>query len=880
MYVSAKPSRRASGTPDKTARIADVSVDDIQSDKTQNDLIAALRREIAAGKAEREALQLALRVSGMIGIWHADLPDGLVYCDENYARIHGLDPAETLSGKPLGFYDQFMHPDDLPGSDAARARMHDGSDEYHHEHRMFRPDGGMIWVLARGRLLRDSQGKPSRFLGVSVDITARKLAEARQKFLLELQDLMRGLTAPEEILRAAATHLGRHLGASRIGYGEVLPDDSQVSVTCGYADGVPAVTGTFPLAAFGLRNAERARRGETTIINDVQALPKDDREVWSDIGTRAHVSVPLLRDKRYAGSLYVSFSRPHYWTDEEVSLIEDVASRIWDAAARGRAETKLRASEAAALDNAEKFETFAQAMPQHVWTAKPDGTLDWFNDRVHAYTGLDFAALAGAAWLNIVHPDDQAMTWSAWQSALSTCETYEVEFRLRRADGVWRWHIARAVPIRGADGAIQRWIGTNTDIEEPKTTADALAALNATLERQVSERTAELMAAEQSLRQSQKMEAVGQLTGGLAHDFNNLLTGISGSLELLERRVGQGRHGELEQYLAIAQGAARRAASLTHRLLAFSRRQTLDPKPTDVDRLVADMDELVRRTVGPAITVTAMPASTPCTTLVDPHQLENALLNLCINARDAMPDGGRIDIETGWREISCPAAFELDLPPGRYVTLTVRDTGGGMTPDVMARAFDPFFTTKPLGQGTGLGLSMVYGFVRQSGGQARIESQHSVGTAVTLLLPSYDGEYDENEASDTMTDMPRAQQGETVLVVDDEPSVRMLVTEVLEDLGYAAIEAEDGKTALKILESARRIDLLITDVGLPGGLNGRQLADAARTSRPGLNVLFITGYAESAVIGQENLASGMSIIAKPFALEALAARIQAIISGA
>ncbi len=839
---------------------------------------AALRREIIAGKAEREGLQLALRVSGMIGIWHADLPDGLVYCDENYARIHGLDPADTLSGQPLGFYDRFMHPDDLPGSDAARALMHAGSDEYHHEHRMFRPDGKMIWVLARGRLLRDAAGHPVRFLGVSVDITARKQAEARQKFLLELQDLLRGLTVPDEILRAAATHLGRYLGASRIGYGEVQPDDETVGVTCGYADGVPAITGTFPLAAFGLRNAERARRGETTIINDVQTMPKDGAEIWSDIGTRAHVSVPLLREGRYAGSLYVSFAQPHHWTAEEVALIEDVASRIWDAAARGRAEAKLRASEAAALDNAAKFEIFAQAMPNHVWTAKPDGTLDWFNDRIYAYSGSDFASLSGDGWKTQVHPEDLPLAQATWATALASGKTYEVEFRLRRADGLWRWHLGRAVPIRGADGAIQRWIGTNTDIEEQKTTADALAALNATLERQVSERTAELMAAEQSLRQSQKMEAVGQLTGGLAHDFNNLLTGISGSLELLERRVAQGRHGELDQYLTIAQGAARRAASLTHRLLAFSRRQTLDPKPTDVDRLVADMDELVRRTVGPAITVTARPSASPCTTLVDPHQLENALLNLCINARDAMPDGGRIDLETGALALSCAAAADLDLPPGQYVTLTVHDTGGGMAADVIARAFDPFFTTKPLGQGTGLGLSMVYGFVRQSGGQARIKSTIGAGTSVTLLLPAYAGVDDGEPAAPMTADIQPAKHGETVLVVDDEPSVRMLVTEVLQELGYTAIEAEDGRSGLKILETHRRVDLLITDVGLPGGLNGRQLADAARTTRPGLKILFITGYAESAVIGQESLAAGMHIIAKPFVLETLAGRIQDIIS--
>ena len=364
-------------------------------------------------------------------------------------------------------------------------------------------------------------------------------------------------------------------------------------------------------------------------------------------------------------------------------------------------------------------------------------------------------------------------------------------------------------------------------------------------------------------------------------------------------RIAQGRLSDVERYVTVAQGAAKRAAALTHRLLAFSRRQTLDPKPTDVNRLVTGMEELVRRTVGPAIKVEVVAAGGLWTTLIDPGQLENALLNLCINARDAMaqpapeevepqsgpagepaarPDGGRLTIETGNKWLDERAASERDLPPGQYVSLCVSDTGSGMAPDVIARAFDPFFTTKPIGMGTGLGLSMVHGFVRQSGGQARIYSEPGQGAMVCLYLPRHHGGAESaDKLDDKRNEVPHAGQGETVLVVDDEPAVRMLVAEVLEEIGCAAIEAEDGAAGLRVLRSDARIDLLITDVGLPGGMNGRQVADAGRAVRPGLKVLFITGYAENAVIGNGHLAPGMQVLTKPFALDALAARIRAIV---
>ncbi|QIO37331.1 PAS domain-containing protein [Bradyrhizobium sp. 1(2017)] len=382
-----------------------------------------------------------------------------------------------------------------------------------------------------------------------------------------------------------------------------------------------------------------------------------------------------------------------------------------------------------------------------------------------------------------------------------------------------------------------------------------------------------LREAEEALRQSQKMEAVGQLTGGIAHDFNNLLTGIIGSLELLQVRLGQGRVKDIDRYVTAAQGAAKRAAALTHRLLAFSRRQTLDPRPTDLNRLTMGMEELIRRTVGPEIALEVVAAGGLWPTLIDASQLENALLNLCINARDAMPGGGRLTIETANRWLDEHAAGERDLEPGQYVSLCVTDTGAGMTAEVIERAFDPFFTTKPIGQGTGLGLSMVYGFVRQSGGQVRIYSEVGQGTTMCLYLPRhYAKEADKPSASATRTSI-RPQASHTILIVDDEPSIRMLLTDALEEIGFNVLEAHDGPTGLNILQSDATIDLLVTDVGLPGGMNGRQLADAARTTQPALKVLFITGYAENAIIGNGQLAPDMQVLTKPFVVETLASRV-------
>jgi len=384
----------------------------------------------------------------------------------------------------------------------------------------------------------------------------------------------------------------------------------------------------------------------------------------------------------------------------------------------------------------------------------------------------------------------------------------------------------------------------------------------------------ERRAAEAQLRQAQKMEAVGQLTGGIAHDFNNLLTGISGGLAAVRARLAQGRVQDVERYLAGVEASASRAAALTQRLLAFSRQQTLDPTTLQVNAVVAGMADLIRGTVGPQVVVHCVLAEDLWLTRCDGPQLESALLNLSINARDAMPDGGRLTLETANTLFDAAEASARDMASGAYVTISVTDTGVGMKPDVVARAFDPFFTTKPLGQGTGLGLSMVYGFAKQSGGQVRIHSAEDVGTTIRLHLPR-DTQGTATEPASTPSDpVPARSGGGTILVVEDEPFVAMLITDVLSELGYTIIDAHNAAGGLAALRSDQPIDLLITDVGLPGGMNGKQLADEARVLQPGLKVLFVTGYAAHGVLDGGPLPAGMQVLSKPFAEPALIAKVE------
>src|ERR1700726_112332 len=453
-------------------------------------------------------------------------------------------------------------------------------------------------------------------------------------------------------------------------------------------------------------------------------------------------------------------------------------------------------------------------------------------------------------WLE--HPEDHGITHAKARELGARETTVRFESRLRHKDGSYRWFSWIGVSDRDSNYAVAR------DVTAEKAAAERLKI------------------AEEALLQSQKMEAVGQLTGGIAHDFNNLLTGIVGSLDLLQTRINQGRTDNVARYINAAMTSANRAAALTHRLLAFARRQPLVPKVVDVNQLVVSLEDLLRRTIGETIDLEISAADGLWNTLCDPNQLESALLNLAINARDAMPDGGKLAISTANASLGSVTADTPALSPGDYICIGVSDTGVGMSAEVAARAFDPFFTTKPIGQGTGLGLSMIYGFARQSNGHATIESKIGQGTSVKLYLPRHHGDVAASQASAAKA-AEHAATGETVLVVEDEPVVRGVILEMLGEQGYRTLEAVDGPSGLRILRANGRIDLLVTDVGLPG-MNGRQLADQARETRPGLKVLFITGYAESVAISDGFLQPGMEMITKPFDLDNLSRRIRAMVS--
>ncbi len=436
-----------------------------------------------------------------------------------------------------------------------------------------------------------------------------------------------------------------------------------------------------------------------------------------------------------------------------------------------------------------------------------------------------------------------------------TGESARVE---HRAEALDRWFEAFGFRV-GAPG--ENLVGVLfRDINERK-------AFEETLQTRIAERTAELEQAHENLRQAQKMEAVGQLTGGIAHDFNNLLQGVTGSLELLKRHLAAGRTTGLERFIDNAMKSAHRAASLTHRLLAFSRRQPLAPMPLAVPPLVASMEELLLRTLGEHIDLDVVMAPDLWPTRCDPNQLENALLNLCINARDAMPEGGVLSISAANVSMAPAHAAACELPVGDYVNITVADSGAGMSEAVMTRAFDPFFTTKQLGEGTGLGLSMIYGFARQSGGSVKIESTLGAGTKVSLFLPRTTDPVPPMIAAGSEQASPMSALSGSILLVEDDERVRSVVAETLADQGYPVVEAADGPAGLAVLESGRQIDVLITDVGLPG-MSGLQLVKLARILRPELRVLIMTGYAEGSPVIEAVRGSNTRMITKPFAIGA------------
>jgi PAS domain S-box-containing protein len=749
-----------------------------------------------------------------------DLEGNLTFMSDGGQRIMDVSDFNEIRGCPwIGFWQGQGHEDARAALHAARA-----GGVGHFQGRAETMAGIPKYWDVRVTPILGRDGKPAQILSVSRDITASRLAEQALWEARSLNDLILKSSSDCIVVLDLEAHT-QFVSPGGIDAMEISDVDSILGLSW-----LRVWQGPHKDAA--THAVESARAGGVGRFQGFCPTHKGTPKWWDVVIT----ALPGLNGE----------------PDRLVSIGRDITEQVRDHEARASAEKRLR----------EMNETLEQRVEERtaerdrLWNASQDiltlvdanGALLAVNPAWTRILGWDAEEVVGRNHLDMAHPDDRRDAELTLNQAIDQ-RTPIVTLRCRHKDGGWRWISWSASFASGLVYASGR------DVTAEREAAETLSAT------------------QEALRQSQKMEAVGQLTGGLAHDFNNLLAGVTGSLELIDARLGAGRFGDVGPYVAAGQASARRAAALTQRLLAFSRRQTLDPKPTDVNRLISGMEDLVRRTVGPSIQLEVVGAAGLWITRIDGSQLENALLNLCINARDAMPAGGRITIETANRWIDDVAAQTHELTPGQFLSICVTDTGTGMEPQVAERVFEPFFTTKPTGEGTGLGLSMVYGFVRQSGGQVRVYSEVGHGTTICLYLPRFSGELEDLKEAEA-TEARDEGHGETVLVIDDEPTVRMLMIDVLHDAGYATLQAGDGPSAMKILQSRARVDLLITDVGLPGGMNGRQVADAARVTRPALKVLFVTGYAENAVVGNGLLVPGMRVLTKPFVMTSLAGKVR------
>ncbi len=903
------------------------------------DRVMAERAVQATARQSRQILDsaidyaiIALELNGHILSWN-----------EGARRIFGWTE-EEVAGRHWDML--FTHEDREAGKaqEAMDAALALGT--AHHERWHVRKSGDRFWANGEINPLRDGDGTPVGLVKVLRDRTDEYLANMA--------------------LAEAEARLRRAQEVGGVGVFSLDIKTNTLSLTPEFCK------------IYGIPEADAA---PVDVIESL--IVEQDRGVASNGQTRSEASAPLSVEytihRADTGEERVIARRGEFERDDRGEPVRFVGV-VQDVTERRRAQKELYESEA-------RFRALAQALPNHVWTARPCGWIDWFNEGVYRYTGLTQDELDGDNWLRIVHPDDRDNAVARWRQAVASGETYETEYRLRGHDGVFRWYIARALPIRDDAGAILRWIGTNTDVDELRSIREKLEALNATLEQRVAERTADrdrmwrlstdimlvadfatritavnpawsmvfgwaeedllgrsimdmvhpedreaaqqevarlaggattfsfenrlrckdgsyrriswtavpseefihavgrdvteereaaaaLRKTELALQQAQKMEAIGNLTGGVAHDFNNLLQVISGNLQLLARDIaGDDKAG---RRIANALAGVGKGAKLAAQLLAFGRRQALDPRVLNVGRLITGMDEMLRRTIGEGVEIETMVSGGLWNTLVDPVQIENSLLNLAINARDAMDGFGKLTIEVGNAFIDDNyARMNEDVEPGQYVALSVTDTGSGMPADILTKVFDPFFTTKAEGKGTGLGLSMVYGFVKQSGGHVKIYSEVGHGTTVKIYLPR--SRQQEDLAVDTL-DAPVIGGRETILVAEDDEGVRTTVVDMLRELGYNVLKAPDAASALAIIESGIAIDLLFTDVIMPGSLKSADLARQAKERLPAIAVLFTSGYTENSIVHGGRLDPGVQLLSKPYTREQLARKIRHVLA--
>ncbi len=606
---------------------------------------------------------------------------------------------------------------------------------------------------------------------------------------------------------------------------------------------------------------ERALAGET-VINDTTILCPDGTSRAAEIRY-----VPRYTSKGDIDGSYV--------------LIIDID-------ARKRVEMELTVSN-------NRFRAAVDAVHGVLWTNSPDGKMLGVQSGWAGLTGQTPEEYQDYGWADAVHPDDREGSLASWNEAVATKSTYIWEHRVRRCDGVYRTFAVRSVPILDANFQIIEWVGVHTDITDQRAAESALQEHSANLEREIRHRRraedqlrqlneglearvaseiAERRQAERALQQAQKMESIGQLTGGVAHDFNNLLQVVAGNLQLLVKDVAGNERAERRVGNALA--GVSRGAKLASQLLAFGRRQALEPRVINVGRFVAGMDDLLRRSIGEAVEVEVITAGGLWNTFADPAQVENALLNLAINARDAMDGSGKLTIEVGNASLDQDyARTHAEVEAGQYVMLAVTDTGSGMAPDIVDKVFEPFFSTKPEGKGTGLGLSMVYGFVKQSGGHVKIYSEIGQGTTVKVYLPR---SLSDEDREVVVQDGPVVGGNETVLVVEDDDEVRSIVVETLTDLGYRVLTARDAQAGLTVAESGIPIDVIFTDVVMPGPLKSSEMARRAKERLPNLAILFTSGYTENSIVHGGKLDAGVELLSKPYTREALARRLRHVIA--
>ncbi|MGJ8547658.1 MAG: PAS domain-containing protein [Sulfitobacter sp.] len=540
---------------------------------------------------------------------------------------------------------------------------------------------------------------------------------------------------------------------------------------------------------------------------------------------------------------------------------------------QGHDITDQKNAEAALTATREKFRTMAQTMPVHVWTADRDGGLNWLNDRIYEFTGYSEGELYGADWVRVLHPDDLGTAVEDWTRAIQKGESYETEFRIRKADGSFCWHLVRATPLRAHDGKLTGWVGTNTDIEERKNTEAEIADLNATLEERVAKRNRELEELNAELRQSQKLEAIGSLAGGIAHDFNNLLQVVMSNLQIAMRSMPE--DSNVQKRLDQAVTSVKRGATLASQLLSFARKQPLAPVVIKLNRLIEETSEILHSAVGEGVELETRYEDDLWNTSIDPNSMENALLNLAINARDAMEGKGKLTIHAS--NVSLDEAFAQahpDVKVGQYIRLAVTDTGCGMSKETADRIFEPFFTTKANGHGTGLGLSMVYGFAKQSGGHMALDSKIGQGTTMFIYLPR---SLEAEQAIQPAADHGLSGGTETILLVEDDDEVRDTAFHLLTDLGYTVLQASDAELALKMLDDGDDIDLLFTDVVMPGKMNGHELAQQVQSLRPDIPVLFTSGFVQDAVVHGGRLVEGVQLIGKPYTQVELALKVREVL---